>query len=730
VGLPLLPLAMAVRAAGSLGTAATSLVGELLSLLALICGAVFFAYAARHYLALLAAALAVLGSAGWPVGGNGNGRQGENGNGGERNGNGLARINHHGENGNGNGRTFDLGRAPFVSVHIASYNEKRVLGRLLEACAALDYPAFEVIVVDDSTDAEAIGLLDPWRRRPGFLVLSRPRRDGFKGGALAEALRHTDPRAEFVVVFDADAVPFPDTIRRFLPHFFEHEDGEWRSRPAVAAVQSYQWHVLNKSESWLTDGVRAEYAGSYMVERPFQELIDSLKMVAGTAFMIRADVLREVGWTTSLTEDWELTLRLYSHGWKVAYTPYAETPAECVSTFARLARQRMRWAEGHTSCVRRYFVPVLLSTRVGLVAKLDFLYYAGYYLQSALFVAGTLAWLFAEIVLRTRLPEWTALFGWALLLSNALSLPLMNAGGLILERAPGRDLRGVASALLLSYLLIPFQAWAALKGLIESEEGPWYRTPKTGRVTEAVGHLGKFKLRRRRQVATHGSAPKVSRAGRPTGPGSRRGAALLAAGALALGLLGLRAWQAPPAAAASGFYLHSGGLMDETTPAGSNAQTVALTSTGVTATWASTTTYPAQTIPTGTYTFTYWATGGIGASATAALTFGYSSTQTCGTVTTIALASANVLTPGSGNTSTFIASVPTVLPGNEFLCFTISVASVAAGGITLDYDSASQPTNLGTPAITVPALGLLLLAPCAVLVPVLARHRRTPGAKP
>src|SRR5207237_9904319 len=106
--------------------------------------------------------------------------------------------------------------------------------------------------------------------------------------------------------------------------------------------------------SWLTEAVRAEYAGSYMVERPFQDAVGALKMVAGTAYMIRADLLREVGWGTSLTEDWELTLKLYARGYKVAYTPWAETPAECVATFSRLARQRMRCAEGHTQKVRKH----------------------------------------------------------------------------------------------------------------------------------------------------------------------------------------------------------------------------------------------------------------------------------------------------------------------------------------------------------------------------------------
>src|SRR5207302_7998608 len=222
--------------------------------------------------------------------------------------------------------------------------------------------------------------------------------------------------------------------------------GTLKRREEMAAVQSYQWHVLNKSESWLTEAVRTEYAGSYMVERPYQEALVSLKMVAGTAYMIRADLLRQLGWGRSLTEDWELTLRLYELGYKVAFTPYAELPAECVATFGRLARQRLRWAEGHSFNVRRYFRSILRSRRLGWMEKLEFVYYSTYYLQAVFFVFGTLSWLLAELLFRVNVPEWTAVLGWSLLFSNVLSLPLMNVGGLLLEGAPSKDFGGVLGA--------------------------------------------------------------------------------------------------------------------------------------------------------------------------------------------------------------------------------------------------------------------------------------------
>src|SRR5258708_32032450 len=129
-----------------------------------------------------------------------------------------------------------------------------------------------------------------------------------------------------------------------------------------------------------------------MMERVLEQLTGGMRMIAGTAYMIRADVLRELGWGTSITEDFELTLRLYEAGYKVGYTPYAEVPAECVPTFWLLIRQRMRWAEGHTHQIKRHFWPVLRSPRISLGEKLEFLYYAPYYLQSVPLTLGTICW--------------------------------------------------------------------------------------------------------------------------------------------------------------------------------------------------------------------------------------------------------------------------------------------------------------------------------------------------
>src|SRR3989344_4172347 len=457
-----------------------------------------------------------------------------------------------------------LKREPFVSVHVALYNEKRVVERLLTALTSFSYENYEVVIADDSTD-ETLDLIKKWSNHPRIKISHRETREGFKGGALREALKHTDRKAEFIMVFDADFIPYPDTITQFLKYFQatcgtldfskvnEGKLGDIKvnkgentpNQPSstflslnepfpIAAVQGYQWHVLNKSENWVTRGVRSEYSGSYVIERSGEEIYQGLKQISGSVYMIRRDVLESIGWGNSITEDFQLTLKLYEKGYKVVYTPYVQAPAEAVSTIKRLIRQRMRWAEGHSFNIRKMFTKLLFGrweeqptiddrgSKIGLEGrslmidslsstlntqplpstfnhpsskvfvpspltlseKLEFLYLTPYYLQAAFFITGTISWFIAEVIFQVRLPFWTEIWGWSLILTNMLALPLMNMVGLFLEEAEEKDYLGLFSFVALSYIVAPFQAYAAVKGFLAKEEGPWFRTPKTGRITD------------------------------------------------------------------------------------------------------------------------------------------------------------------------------------------------------------------------------------------------------
>jgi hypothetical protein len=358
------------------------------------------------------------------------------------------------------------------------------------------------------------------------------------------------------------------------------------------------------------------------------------------------------------------------------------------------------------------------------------LYYGLYYLQAALFMLGSGAWLVSELVLRVHIPEWTALLGWSLLFSNLFSLPLMNLGGLLLEGSPRKDYNGVLGAVALSFLLVPFQAWASLKGLFEKREGPWFRTPKTGRITDHVEHLPQKKsLKRWLRPRPSNTTVPVERPGNPGRPSRAFRLVCIVGPILVLTILGLGAATAPTVLAANTYYLHNpGGIftIDNSVVNGTPAK-FQMSAVGATQTWATTFSYTGQTIPAGSYTFTYWTSGQGNSTVTALLTFGYSTTADCNLIVSIATWQSTLVNGGGSTTSTSMPAV--LLPPSSFLCWQITVLAVNNGGLDLRYDASNQQTSIITPSIVVPEHGTPLIG-LVVLIPLFAqRFIRRPLAR-
>ena len=361
-------------------------------------------------------------------------------------------------------------RGAFVSILIPTYNEANVVDRILRACTSLDYEDYEVIVIDDSTDG-TVEKLRRWARHPRVKVIHRGDRAGWKGGALNEGLRHLDPRSKFVLVFDADFVPPPDIIQRMLAAF-----GDER----VAAVQGAQWHVLNVDESWVARGLRVLLSAFYFFEHPARDICGGLTQLNGSVMMIRRDVLEAVGgFGTSITEDWELTLKLYEHGYRVAYEASVKAPCECPSTLGRAIRQQYRWGEGHTRNFKRYFWRIVRRDGLPVSTKLDFILVGASYLQAVLSLTSFLL-LVINLLLGVGWPVPGPL-AYFLFLYMSAAYPLAMLYGLKLEGA-WHEKKDVLYALLLGYILAPFVAYASLRGLL-SPRGYFARTYKTGRVT-------------------------------------------------------------------------------------------------------------------------------------------------------------------------------------------------------------------------------------------------------
>ncbi len=237
---------------------------------------------------------------------------------------------------------FDESDLPAITVQLPLFNEMYVAERIIDACAALDYPAdlLEIQVLDDSTDetTEVVAARVAYHRERGVNVthIHRTDRTGYKAGALENGLKVA--QGTLVAVFDADFVPRPDCLRRMVDYF---------TNPGIGMVQM-RWSHINRDYSLLTKVQALMLDGHFVVEQAARNRSGAFFNFNGTAGMWRRDAIDwSGGWQhDTLTEDTDLSFRAQLCGWQFVYLLDDDVPSELPVDMNAFKAQQRRWAKG------------------------------------------------------------------------------------------------------------------------------------------------------------------------------------------------------------------------------------------------------------------------------------------------------------------------------------------------------------------------------------------------
>ncbi len=362
---------------------------------------------------------------------------------------------------------------PRVSIHVPAYNEPPdMLIETLDALARLDYPDFEVLVVDNNTQDESV-----WRpveahcRKLGerFRFFHVNPLAGFKAGALNFALRHTAADAAVVGVIDADYVVKPEWLRDLVPAFENERTG------VVQAPQDYRDAGGNAFKAMC----HAEYRGFFhigMVTRNERNAI----IQHGTMTLVRRTLLARIGWAEwCITEDAELGLRILEEGYEATYTPVSYGRGVMPDSFLDFKKQRSRWAFGAMQIMRRHFDWLVRGEGRRLTPGQRYHFLAGWLPWLAdginlVFNCAALAWSLVMVAFPRHIEPPLVIF--SVLPLSLFLFKLVKLLHLYRSRVGATFTQTLAAALAglgLSHTI----ATAMLSGLVRKDR-PFFRTPK------------------------------------------------------------------------------------------------------------------------------------------------------------------------------------------------------------------------------------------------------------
>ncbi|MBQ3311363.1 glycosyltransferase family 2 protein [bacterium] len=272
---------------------------------------------------------------------------------------------------------------PFVTIMVPAHNESSVIMDTVENILNIDYPNYELIIIDDrSTDntAEILRMLENKHANVKALIREKHAFPG-KSAVLNDAMQLAE--GEAILVFDADARVEPDFLLKLVPHL-EADD--------VGAVQARKV-ISNRDVNFLTRCQDNEMT----LDTHFQIGRDAVKgavELRGNGELIKRKALEDIdGWNNyTLVDDLDMSTRLHIKGWDIRFCPDVEVREEAVVYLKALYRQRRRWYEG---TIRRYlelFGEVLNSKKMSLRASLDMTAYISEFVMPM--------WFTLEVVIR------------------------------------------------------------------------------------------------------------------------------------------------------------------------------------------------------------------------------------------------------------------------------------------------------------------------------------------
>lgn len=265
---------------------------------------------------------------------------------------------------------------PMVSIMVPAHNESIVIRKTVQALLALDYPKdkYEIIVINDNSSDDSAEVLkkiqgkNPDRK---LIVINTDNVSGGKGKSNALNIGFSVSSGSVIAIYDADNTPEPNALTLLVENLMSDDK--------LGAVIG-KFRTRNRNASLMTRFVNIETLAYQCMNQAGRWFFFKLCTIPGTNFVMRRSIIERIGgWDTkALSEDTEISFRIYRMGYKIKLMPLAVTWEQEPQLLRIWLKQRTRWAKGNIYVLKENFKYVF-DRKAGPM-RLDVLYYGLIYI--------------------------------------------------------------------------------------------------------------------------------------------------------------------------------------------------------------------------------------------------------------------------------------------------------------------------------------------------------------
>jgi cellulose synthase/poly-beta-1,6-N-acetylglucosamine synthase-like glycosyltransferase len=244
---------------------------------------------------------------------------------------------------------------PSCTILIPAHNEEKVIRATVEAMTRLEYPRdrLRIVVINDgSSDRTRDIVLEMAALDSRVELFDIPSGQGGKGKSRALNLGLLRVQSEFVAIYDADNTPEPNALKYLAAQLVLHQE--------LGAVIG-KFRTINKHATLLTRFINIETLSFQSILQAGRWQMHNIATLPGTNYIMRTSLIHRLnGWDEeALTEDSELSIRIYEEGYKIKFIPYAITYEQEPQEWRVWVKQRMRWVRGNNYVVGKFWKQIL-----------------------------------------------------------------------------------------------------------------------------------------------------------------------------------------------------------------------------------------------------------------------------------------------------------------------------------------------------------------------------------
>ena len=366
-----------------------------------------------------------------------------------------------------------------ISIIVPAYNEEVSIITCIENLLDLDYPDYQVILVNDGSkdrtmqtvlqhfDVEKVALDVPknalntanllavYRLKSDRNLLILDKENGGKADAINAGINYAS--GKYICTIDADSVLDPDALKEVVSPFINNPDtivtgGQLAVANDVTIVKNRVQSARVPKNIWVQWQIN-EYIKSFMISRIGLSKINALLIMSGAFSLFKKQDLNDVGGfltkintspyvlenvgsgKQTVCEDMEIVVRLWKYKRdqkrkaKAVFVPEAVLWTEVPDNASFLFRQRSRWHQGLAETLSIYR-KAILEPSYGVTGMLALPYYFFFELLSPIMKFLSLVFIFVAGYYGVFNAKWVLLLLAGVLLTTAI---IMSSITLLLE---------------------------------------------------------------------------------------------------------------------------------------------------------------------------------------------------------------------------------------------------------------------------------------------------------